>query len=233
MIGPRECQKPRTQKSGLRYNPEKRSIMNRIFSAILVTLAISFSGLADSTPEGFVNGLKSLGYSLIPAAKKVQLTGREIIMDSTWGVEPKVDPGEISVQWLKEGAIELHSLRFAGTGTGRIVLRLAPGIVKSAPSTVSDQAYVLKITPQQIEIIGNSNPGLFYGVQSLLQLIRPRGAGAWHLPEATIEDWPALPLRFIHWDTKHHQDRPETMKRFIRWASFFKVNAIGFEIEDK
>ncbi len=33
--------------------------------------------------------------------------------------------------------------------------------------------------------------------------------------------------------TKHHQDRPETLKRFIDWTSFFKANAIGFEIEDK
>ena len=87
--------------------------------------------------------------------------------------------------------------------------------------------------PQRIEITGNANPGLLHGVQSLLQLLRLKSGGAWSLPEAEIEDWPALPLRFIHWDTKHHQDRPETLKRFIDWASFFKVNAIGFEIEDK
>ncbi len=207
--------------------------MNKTLSAALITLAISISGLAAPAPEGGVNGLRSLGYSLIPAAKKVQLTGREIVLDPSWGVEPQVNPGEISVRRLKEGALELHSLRFEGTGPGRIVLQVASGKVATAPQSTSDEAYALKITPRRIEITGNDNPGLLHGVQSLLQLLRPRSGGTWYLPEGEIEDWPALPLRFIHWDTKHHQDRPETLKRFIDWVSFFKANAIGFEIEDK
>jgi hypothetical protein len=53
------------------------------------------------------------------------------------------------------------------------------------------------------------------------------------LPEATIEDWPALQLRFLHWDTKHHQDRMETLKRYLDWSARFKANMIGFELEDK
>ncbi len=200
---------------------------------VLITLAISTSSLTASAPEGSVNGLRSLGYSLVPAAKKVQLTGREVAVDSRWGIEPHVDPGEIAIRRLKEGALELHNLRLEGTGPGRIVLRVVPGKVKTTPRPASDEAYALKITPQRIEITGNGSSGLLYGVQSLLQLLRVRSGGAWYLPEAEIEDWPTLPLRFIHWDTKHHQDRPETLRRFIDWASFFKANAIGFEIEDK
>jgi hypothetical protein len=53
------------------------------------------------------------------------------------------------------------------------------------------------------------------------------------LPECLIRDWPALQLRFVHWDTKHHQKRIETMKRLIDWHAFFKVNMIALEIEDK
>ncbi len=206
--------------------------MPKFFSAVII-LVFWFSAWAGMASEGFVNDLRSMGYSLIPAAREVRLTGREIGIDATWGIDPQVDPGEISVRWLKEGAMELHRLSLAGSGAGRIVLRLSPGAVGSAPPTVSEQAYLLKIAPHRIEIVGNGSPGLFYGVQSLLQLIRSRGAGSLLLPEAEVTDWPALPLRFIHWDTKHHQDRPETLRRFIRWAGLFKVNAIGFEIEDK
>ncbi|HVN79054.1 MAG TPA: family 20 glycosylhydrolase, partial [Terriglobia bacterium] len=199
----------------------------------LITLLISTSTLAASVPDGSVNGLRSLGYSLVPAAKKVQLTGREVVIDSRWGIEAHVAPGEIALRRLKEGALDLHNLRLEGTGPGRIVLRVIPGKVKTTSPPGSDQAYALKISSQQIEITGNGSPGLLYGVQSLLQLLRLRGSGAWYLPEVEIEDWPTLPLRFIHWDTKHHQDRPETLRRFIDWAAFFKINAIGFEIEDK
>ena len=207
--------------------------MKVTLGAVLIALAISISGLATSAPEAFVTGLRALGHSLVPAPKKAQLTGRAVAVDSTWGIEPQGNPSPIAIRRLKEGALDLHNLKFEGTGTGRIVLRMVPGTVKTAPPSTSDEAYTLRITPQRIEITGNGNPGLLHGVQSLLQLLRPMGGGAWHLPETEIEDWPTLPLRFIHWDTKHHQDRPETLKRFIDWASFFKVNAIGFEIEDK
>ena len=207
--------------------------MKRHFSAVLAAAAISVSGLAARSSEDLVTALRSLGYSLVPAAQKVRLTGREVAIDPTWGIDPPLDRGQIAVRRMKEGALELYNLRLEGTGPGRIVLREAPGAVKDAPPPTSAEAYALKISPQRIEITGNGAPGLLHGVQSLLQLLRPKGGGTVHLPEAEIEDWPALPLRFIHWDTKHHQDRPETLRRFIDWASFFKVNAIGFEIEDK
>jgi hexosaminidase len=210
-----------------------RRRMKTIFNGLLIMLAISFPGWTNPAPAGFVNGLRSLGYSLIPAAKNVQLTGNEITVDQSWGIESQPDSGEMAVGRLKEGALELHHLKFEGTGPARIVIRIVPGRVKTGSAATSDEAYFLKIARQRIEITGNNRAGLFYGVQSLLQLLRLKESGAWKLPEAEIEDWPALPLRFIHWDTKHHQDRPETLKRFIDWASFFKVNAIGFEIEDK
>ncbi len=53
------------------------------------------------------------------------------------------------------------------------------------------------------------------------------------LPECVIRDWPSLELRFVHWDTKHHQDRIDALKRLIDWHAFFKVNMIAIEIEDK
>ncbi len=202
-----------------------------ILGCLLVVLPTLAFTLAPSSAGGVVNDLRALGYSLVPAAQKVTLTGREISIDSTWGVD-STDPKEIAVRRLQEGMPALHGLRFDGTGQGRIVLRTVPGTVKAGPTTLRE-AYALKILPGRIEIIGNAGPGLLHGVQSLLQLVRAKSYGRWSLPEAEIEDWPALPLRFVHWDTKHHQDRPETLRRFIDWASFYKVNAIGFEIEDK
>ena len=206
--------------------------MKRPASYPLAILAILASTLTAYSAEGVVNDLRALGYSLVPAAQKLRLTGREISIDSTWGVEA-ADPKEIATRRLLEGASDLHSLRFEGSGPGRIVLRVVPGSIKAAPTATSNEAYILKINPGRIEIAGNAAPGLLHGVQSLLQLLRVKRCGTWSLPEAEIEDWPALPLRFIHWDTKHHQDRPETLRRFIDWASFYKINAIGFEIEDK
>jgi len=187
-----------------------------------------------STAGGFTTELRSRGFSLIPAPQKVHLAGGEVRVDRLWSLTCEAGGDHIAARRLKAGARELHGLELSGSGTGKIVLRLAPGTVKETNDpALNEQAYKLEISPGNIVITGNAGAGLFYGVQSLLQLLRSDGTGGWRLPEGTVTDWPALQLRFVHWDSKHHQDRPETLKRFIDWAAFFKVNAIGFEIEDK
>jgi hexosaminidase len=206
--------------------------MKRLISYPFAVLAILASTSASSSATGAITELRSMGYSLVPAARNVQLRGREVSVDSTWGIDA-ADPKEIAARRLTAGALELHNLTFEGKGSGRIILRTTPRAVKAAPASTSEEAYVLKIAPERIELTGNAGPGLLHGVQTLLQLLRVQSRGTWSLPEGEIEDWPALPLRFVHWDTKLHQDRPETLRRFIEWASFYKVNAIGFEIEDK
>src|SRR5690606_17331857 len=75
--------------------------------------------------------------------------------------------------------------------------------------------------------------GLLYGVQTLVQLIKANERGELKVPVSEIDDWPRLKLRFLHWDTKHHQDRMPTIKSYIDWAVRFKANMIGFELEDK
>ncbi|HYK90556.1 MAG TPA: family 20 glycosylhydrolase, partial [Acidobacteriota bacterium] len=119
-------------------------------------------------------------------------------------------------------------------GVNVIRLSISKGIVKTGSGEeIEDQGYLLRIAPGHIEITGNADQGLYYGVQTLLQLMKPGPRGSLLLPQCSIEDWPALQLRFLHWDTKHHQDRLETLKRYLDWSARFKVNMIGFELEDK
>jgi len=184
--------------------------------------------------EGFSTELRNLGYSLIPAPQRVEVSGEKVVLDSSWGVSCELGDENIAVRSLRKGAKQLHSLVFDGTGQQSISLRVSAGTVTAIEEPErAVQAYQLSITLGGVEIVGNGEAGLFYGVQSLLQLLRADGTGNWSLPVGTIQDWPALQLRFVHWDTKHHQDRLETLKRYLDLAAFFKANAIGFEIEDK
>jgi hypothetical protein len=183
---------------------------------------------------GTVNDLKRMGYSLIPAPKKIELTGKKVSFDKGWTIDAKLEAGNMALKRLQSGVMEFYGIRFNGKENNRIILEIIPESTNKvlAPTNVS-QAYRLIITKDQIRISGNNSAGLFYGVQSFLQLVRPEKNGGFSLPEGTITDWPDLQLRFIHWDTKHHQDRIETLKRYLDWAAYFKVNAVAFEIEDK
>ena len=84
-----------------------------------------------------------------------------------------------------------------------------------------------------MQVKGNSKAGLFYGVQSLIQLFKTAGPGQVLLPEGEIRDWPDLQLRIIHWDTKNHLDRISALKDYIDRLARLKINMISFEIWDK
>ena len=183
-----------------------------------------------------VTELWSRGYSVIPTPQRVQLQDSDIALDGSWVIDPgALAPSHIAVRSLVRDAAEFHQLNLrVGTGAAVIRLRVAPGAVATgAEPSVDRQAYRLHISDGLVEITGNSDQGLFYGVQTLVQLIRRDPAGRLLLPKGTIEDWPRLALRFLHWDTKHHQDRPETLKRYLDWTARFKANMIAFELEDK
>lgn len=178
------------------------------------------------------------GYSVLPSPQRVTLQEKEVIFDETWVYEGnKLLADSISWRSLKRDLQEFHSLELTGRAhkdAQRIILEIAPGTVNTGQGAELDrQAYRLTITKSEIRISGNQEQGLFYGVQTFLQLLKPDSRGRLILPAVVIEDWPAHPLRFLHWDTKHHQDRLETLKRYLDWSSRFKVNMIGFELEDK
>jgi hexosaminidase len=176
------------------------------------------------------------GYSVIPSPQRVRLAGEDIEIDNSWSCDVQ-GAEQTAIRSLLRDLREFHALELKQTASpikNVISLSVAPGTVKTgADAEIEKQAYLLKIAPARIEITGNGAPGLFYGVQTLLQLIKRGPRGSLLLPVGTIEDWPARQLRFLHWDTKHHQDRMATLKRYLDWSARFKVNMIGFELEDK
>ena len=206
--------------------------MRKFCFVFLLAAAGLFSTIVPA--KAFLTELRSRGYSLIPAPQKVELEPGEVVVDNSWGVDLPAGQDQFIGGWLIDWAKELHRLELQGTGKGRIVLRVVPGTVKATEDpALNDQGYSLEIAPARITITGNAAAGLFYGVQSLLQLLKRNAAGELTLPEGKITDWPDLQLRFAHWDTKHHQLRPEALRRLLDWLAFFKVNCIGFEMEDK
>ena len=173
------------------------------------------------------------GYSVIPTPQSVTRQGPPVIIDARWSI---ASPDNIASRCLLRDLEEFHSLHLnSASRSNRNVIRLVidPHAVAVKDSEIADQAYRLVIHPALITITGNGGAGLLYGVQTFLQLLRRSARGELEAPECVIEDWPHLKLRFLHWDTKHHQDRMSTIKRYIDWSARFKVNMIGFELEDK
>jgi len=181
--------------------------------------------------------LAELGYSVIPAPREITMNDRETEISSSWGIRADgVESDDIAVKTLMSDLKELYGPDIKVNSSARKQIKLLAeegSVITNTRDEIDSQAYSIEIKPSEIVIRGNSDQGLFYGVQTLIQLVRSSPDGKLTLPGGTIRDWPSGQLRFLHWDTKHHQDRMETLKRYLDWSARFKVNMIGFELEDK
>ncbi|MBN1673932.1 MAG: beta-N-acetylhexosaminidase [Kiritimatiellae bacterium] len=57
------------------------------------------------------------------------------------------------------------------------------------------EGYALHVTPTRIAVVGSDKPGAFYGVQSLLQLLRRDRNGRLVVPCLKVVDWPEVKMR--------------------------------------
>jgi hexosaminidase len=69
-------------------------------------------------------------------------------------------------------------------------------------------------------------------MQTLLQLIQKNDDGL-YVTGLTIDDWPDIEQRAVHYDSKHFQERFEYVKEFIRTLASYKINMLVWEWEDK
>ena len=101
-------------------------------------------------------------------------------------------------------------------------------IIKSG-AIGNEEGYKLEINEESINVISYGNSGLFYGIQTLMQIIRQSGA---ILPNLEIEDEPYFKNRgFYHDVTRGRVPKLETLKKLVDKAAFYKVNQLQLYIE--
>lgn len=98
---------------------------------------------------------------------------------------------------------------------------------------VHKEAYMLELSCKGVTIIANTKVGLFYGCQTLEQLLEDSRDFNVEIPAMVITDYPDLDYRAVHFDTKHHLSNIEYYYRSIDKLSKYKINAVIWEIEDK
>ena len=102
-----------------------------------------------------------------------------------------------------------------------------------SPEGIAAQGYALSITPQRVLVAGKDAVGLFYGVQTLRQLVVPTGGGEGEILGAQIRDWPALKYRGTQVDlARGPVPKLAYLKRIVRTIAAFKMNQLYLYMED-
>lgn len=95
----------------------------------------------------------------------------------------------------------------------------------------SRESYTIKITGNGVKITAPSSAGLYYGVQTLRQMVEGSGQNA-SLPEANVEDWPSMVYRGFMMDMSHTQlPTMAEIRRQIDFLASFKANQYLFYSE--
>ncbi|PIF31718.1 hexosaminidase [Flavobacterium sp. 9] len=105
-------------------------------------------------------------------------------------------------------------------------------ITKNPSASLKKEAYKINITSKKITVTG-SEEGLFYGVQSLLQMLPNKITNQEvKLPCVTIEDEPRYNYRGLHLDVCRHFFSVDVIKDFIAQMSSYKLNNFHWHLTD-
>ena len=124
-----------------------------------------------------------------------------------------------------------------GKASGRAIVLKRTGETDAMPrdnETVgpdSRESYAISITSKGVEIRARSSAGIFYGVQTLLQMVEGTGPNAL-LPIAEVKDWPTLAYRGVMIDFSEGELlRVSEVERQLDLMSRFKINQYYFYTE--
>ena len=167
---------------------------------------------------------------ILPKPKKLSETNREFLAESGLRIVSESEELKASTGWALPYILKDEWKHFAGVeavitagkaGKGDVSLRLV--------NALPPQSYTLVITEEKIEILGRDRAGVGYGIQTLCQLIRNRGA---LLPTLNIEDKPDILARGFYMDQARGRSfKLDTLKKQIDVLSRYKINQYQLYIE--
>ncbi len=173
-------------------------------------------------------GLLAQTHQLLPQPKTL------IAAEGHWNL----DPGTVLVAESASARKSAHlfsGLLETKTGFELPVRMQAPAhgsLIVMEESMVADnpEAYTLEVSGEGV-IIRGADKGLFYGLQSLFQLVEMQGSKA-VVPQVEIADAPAFGYRGIMLDVSRHFFSTAQVKKMLDLMSQLKFNTLHWHLTD-
>lgn len=200
-------------------------------SAVLFLTGIFFSVIALCQANTSI--------AIIPEPVKVTKT------EGYFTLPKNVNISIVKTTELKQAAIQLQERFSVPTGykatlsdnAASALIRLE--LNKTADAKLGNEGYDLSIKPNGIVIKANKPAGIFYGVQTLMQLFpkeiesREKVEGVeWKAPCVEITDYPRFGWRGLMFDVSRHFFTKEEVKAYIDQMAKYKFNLLHWHLTD-
>ena len=161
--------------------------------------------------------------SVIPAPLKVELQQEVFSLNSETGLYIDASEGDKKIleDYLVASSMNLKPV-IAEEGHNVVLKQVA-----ELPEVNSSEGYVLTVTPDQVLIRATSGAGLFYGVQTMLQMVDEKG-----LPAGVITDEPRFAYRGFMMDVSRHFFDKEFIKKQMDALAYYKLNRLHLHLTD-
>lgn len=185
------------------------------------------------------SGISIISYgqrSVIPQPVKVEYLDGNFSLNSSCVIYTN-EKSNFSLNYLREKLVKATGFPFLISGflpeNNYIILMLDPD------SDLPEEGYRLEINSKGVAVTASSSSGLFYGIQTLLQLLPPSvysgritGTEEWTLKYSNIYDKPRFPYRGLMLDVSRTFYDIKSVKQHLEWLAYHKINKFHWHLTD-
>jgi hexosaminidase len=214
----------------------------QVAAGIVLGLACLASAEGSAEVSGDVSGAAADSIAVIPQPQHVELRPGEfrLAADAKIIVDPGAsDASDVAQQLVDRlNAAGLH-LALAPAGGGAPPAGAITFSMQGADASLGDEGYLLLVTSRGVSIKAPHSAGLFYGMQTLLQLLppaafapRPGASVDWTIPAVQITDQPRFRWRGLLLDVSRHFEPKEEILRYLDQMAMHKLNVFHWHLTD-
>lgn len=169
--------------------------------------------------------------NIIPAPVSIKKTQGVFTLSQETIIQADT-PTNKCVAFFSAALLNSWSFRQAISKTDTTVTNNVIRLTSVGADALPEEGYHISITPQKIVVTGKG-AGLFYGVQTLIQLLIPAQQSALaKLPCVEIDDYPRFAYRGLHLDVSRHFFSVDFVKKYIDLMASYKLNTFHWHLTD-
>ena len=171
---------------------------------------------------------------LLPQPRQMALSDKRVSLPSDGLIcieAEQIQPLLLAARQLQECANALPGTRWSIVGGTAVPADRICAVLSLVPGGVAhSQGYVLTVAEGRVQVVASTPAGLFYGVQTVRQLLGQHGR---HMPELHCVDWPDFPNRGVMLDVSRNRvPTMATLRDLIDLLASWKINQIQLYFEN-